>query len=650
MSPGKRQWRSRRRRNLPVAPPMAAPPPAGPIEPLPAVSGPSAIIRPAPAVPETLPIVAAIDFGTHGSGFAWARVGDLEENPNTLKINVSDQWPGSYVHYPKNLSALMLVGDKAEYWGFDARSKWVRAAAKVPAPNLSYVYAFKMALKPDKYRSSMPRGEGKIKVDTPQDAYPLIVAYLQEIRKVAISAITKTGYQEHQIRWCVTVPAIWEQQDRRLMRKAAVEAGFADGRLLLVQEPEAAALQCRVHMARRAADFGDEGTADDLGTDGARFVVVDCGGGTVDITAYRVLGPPGDDQRLMELCRASGGKLGSEYINSEFVAKVLTKHFGGVAVVDSLREQFPQDVREIVDKWEQEKVNLEIRIDAQTGEPHIADPVVITVPFPIGEYLRSQWPGVGNGVNHRIIVEPAEIEELFEVIVPGVLDEIEGRLDEVRQNAGPPPSGREILLLVGGFAGSEYLRERISRRFGKQVKIFVPDHPVAAVLFGAVRFCHRPGIIGSRRSRKTYGYTSFLPVEESADDQSRRKRNDEGEYRCLRFARQVQIGESVEVGKVTTTALYPMWEDQAGLEIRLLASTELNPRYPDSPGVEQIGSVNVDISESLGEPIAERAVTLEIRFGETEIQVECSNTKTGAPYKFTADFDYDIDPMPRPRY
>jgi molecular chaperone DnaK (HSP70) len=594
---------------------------------------------PALEPPAPLPIVAAIDFGTHGSGFAWARVRELEQDPNTSNIKFRDRWPGTDVNYPKNLSALMLDGEEVQYWGFEAKSKWARAMEEGPAQNhdLSYVYAFKMALKPSRYADSLPRGLGRIKVRTPLDAYPLIVAYLQKIQQVALEAILETGYKESQIRWCVTIPAIWDAADRTLMHRAAVEAGFPDERMFLVQEPEAAALQCRVHMDKLAADSGNESPQYDLRSDGARFMVVDCGGGTVDITAYRVNGPPGSEQKLMDLCRASGGKLGSENINRAFAEKVLPRHFGGQEVVNDLWRLFPHDMLEIIDTWEQRKVTLEVRVDDSSDKPKVTDSAWIPVPGLVEEYARSRR---GESGGHRIIVEPAEIEELFEEIVPKVLKEIEGRLEEVRQTAGPPPSGREILLLVGGFAASRYLQARIRLHFADRVAVVVPDRPAAAVMFGAVRFCHRPWIIWARCSRYTYGYAVYMPFQEGIDDGQPQAEDDQGKLHCSRFSRLVKIGESVEVGKATTTNLLPLRRSHEKVGIRLLASTEPDPRYPDEPQVVEVGSISVDISESVGQPISERNFILRVHFGETEIRAECRNPRTGNSYKVAVDFEY----------
>ena len=593
-----------------------------------------------PSIPKGKPlVVAAVDFGTHGTGFAWALVKDLEEDSNTSKINYYSEWPGTLTSYPKNLSALLLDGKEVKYWGHEAKRRWAQAIADSKEGNLSYAYAFKMALKPSQYADSLPRGQGRIKVQSPRDAYPLIVEYLKRIYQKAIEAILQTGYRETQVNWCVTIPAIWDAADRALMRDAAVEAGFPGQRLLLVQEPEAAALQCRVHTARLSVLTGKDGEHYDLHADGARFIVVDCGGGTVDITAYRVVGPPEGQQQLAELCKASGGKFGSEYINRAFVEKALTEHFGGREFIDKLQQRFPQDLLEIVDKWERAKVNLQVRADGQAGTIEVLDSVNLTIPSSIIDYTKKHHFPVREDGGHRIILQPAEIEEIFEGIISPVLKEIEGQLEEVRKNAGQP-SGPEILLLVGGFAASKYLQESIKLRFHDQIVLIVPEKPAAAVMFGAVRLCHRPTTIRSRRARYTYGYSCYLPFDETLDDESRRILDDEGRSHCERFVSVIRIGEAVEVGKITAEPLYPLVRRQDTITVVLLASTEADPRYSDDQHVSKLGYVTVDISESSGQELADRNITLELRFGDTEIRAGGSNPRTRKKYQTNVDFDY----------
>ena len=588
-----------------------------------------------PLVATRDPVVAAIDFGTHGTGFAWAIAEELDKDFNTSKINYISDWAGTLSSYPKNLSALLLDGDEVKYWGHEAKRRWARAIAESKEDNLGYAYAFKMALKPSQYADELPRGQGRIRVRTPQDAYPLIVAYLQKMKQTALEVIRRTGYQESGIHWCVTIPAIWDAPDQALMEKAAIEAGFPRQQLLLAREPEAAALQCRVHMARLSA--ADE-NYHDLSADGSRFVVVDCGGGTVDITAYQVVGSSEGEQQLVELCSASGGKFGSEYINRAFVENLLTRYFGGREILEELQQRFPLDMLELVDKWEREKVNVEVQVDDQSGKLRVVDSILLSVPYSIVDFMKQNLPS-NEWIHPRIKIEPVEVEELFESSVAAVLQETAERLKEVRLNDGPP-AGPEILLLVGGFAASKYLQESIRLRFGDEVRVIVPDNPAAAVMFGAVRLCHRPASIRSRRARYTYGYSFYQLAESPADDGRDQMPDDDGLLFCARFIPVVYIGESVEAGKEVDEIGLPLLRSTESVAITLLASTEHSPRYPDDPGVRRLGFLIVDLSESTGQPTSEREIRLRLHFGETNIRAEASNPRTGAEYHVEVRFDY----------
>lgn len=123
---------------------------------------------------------------------------------------------------------------------------------------------------------------------------------------------------DEDIRWVITVPAIWRSAAKQLMREAAYEAGLGYERLphqvLISLEPEAASLFCRQlkrHQLKTEKPAELQLTPDSLGKPrplkpwnrsaqresmyvdavldvcpGQRYMVVDCGGGTVDITVH----------------------------------------------------------------------------------------------------------------------------------------------------------------------------------------------------------------------------------------------------------------------------------------------------------------------------------------------------------------------------
>jgi hypothetical protein len=75
--------------------------------------------------------------------------------------------------------------------------------------------------------------------------------------------------ENQQISYVVTVPAIWSDKAKDLTRQAAVRAGIDQSKLMLITEPEAAALYCATLCKEADLKEGD------------RFVVCDAGGGTV---------------------------------------------------------------------------------------------------------------------------------------------------------------------------------------------------------------------------------------------------------------------------------------------------------------------------------------------------------------------------------
>ncbi len=68
-------------------------------------------------------VVAAIDFGTHGTGFAWASINHDNDDPARRRISFFDQWEHQPIAAAKNRSAVLL--DRADgsltAWGVSAR-------------------------------------------------------------------------------------------------------------------------------------------------------------------------------------------------------------------------------------------------------------------------------------------------------------------------------------------------------------------------------------------------------------------------------------------------------------------------------------------------------------------------------------------------
>lgn len=150
-----------------------------------------------------------------------------------------------------------------------------------------------------------PLPPGKSEIDVAAD-------YLFHLRQAMRNQLQKTlgevfNREERNIRYYLTVPAIWNDAGKAATRAAAIQAGFLrdenDNRLTLITEPEAAAMFCtktgllnvKVHDA---------------------VLIVDCGGGTVDLIAYEV-----EEEQpfsVAECTAGSGDSCGSTALNRNF--------------------------------------------------------------------------------------------------------------------------------------------------------------------------------------------------------------------------------------------------------------------------------------------------------------------------------------------
>mmetsp|Transcript_47375 Transcript_47375/g.34671 ORF Transcript_47375/g.34671 Transcript_47375/m.34671 type:complete len:99 (+) Transcript_47375:304-600(+) len=79
----------------------------------------------------------------------------------------------------------------------------------------------------------------------------LMVVISESLRFIAEKALKKLEEQvgkivKAKIRWVLTVPALWSEEHKQFMRKAAVNAGIVDSinsaNLLLCLEPEGASI------------------------------------------------------------------------------------------------------------------------------------------------------------------------------------------------------------------------------------------------------------------------------------------------------------------------------------------------------------------------------------------------------------------------
>lgn len=191
-----------------------------------------------------------------------------------------------------------------------------------------------------------------------------IADYLKALHKHVVEDVTKgfaKNYDPDTFRYCLTVPAMWSDLAKHSMRKAAVMAGLIkqndpQDRLILISEPEAAALYCERMCEQVNLKKGD------------RMLICDAGGGTVDLIVFEVI----DDRiqsnnRLKEVTKGIGESCGSVFLDEKFKA-LMQEKLGDqaktlpAAAMNNLMDQFVDNIKPEFDGLDDQYLSLPVSI------------------------------------------------------------------------------------------------------------------------------------------------------------------------------------------------------------------------------------------------------------------------------------------------
>lgn len=108
-----------------------------------------------------------------------------------------------------------------------------------------------------------------------------VLSHFKEDTLASLSSVSEVAHGVEDVTWVLTIPAIYDDFVKRFMRIAAHEAGIIStvdsSRLQLYLEPEAVCLAVNVKEAPMLCGAG------------TKAMILDCGGGTVDIITHEVL-------------------------------------------------------------------------------------------------------------------------------------------------------------------------------------------------------------------------------------------------------------------------------------------------------------------------------------------------------------------------
>ncbi|XP_038145562.1 heat shock 70 kDa protein 12A-like [Cyprinodon tularosa] len=560
--------------------------------------------------------IIAIDFGTAYSGYAYNITSIEGEIDPMLK-----KWGKEHgLETPKTPTSI-LFDEHGEFmkFGYEAKTAYIKMRGE-DAKKHYFFENFKMALYDRKLVRDVTIKAANGKEMTALKVFTEALRFLKEDALKTISSnVAGLQFLASDFNWVLTVPAIWDPSAKQFMREAATEAGIVtedtEEKLIIALEPEAASVWCKKLPSdgfitpNHNRDSLDE-------SPGTQYIVVDCGGGTIDITVHEVL----EGGALKELHKASGNDLGGQTVDKKF------KEFLGEIFCDGVWDEYEKNYPSEVHKMMYDFTRLK----------QVDEDVQITCPYNLGKLAQKK----------------KEIEDFFKSVEGAFWNEGSIRISKEKMRfffaeslKGITESLNEIfkkdfriefILLVGGYAGSQILRQHIFDQFADKCKVLCPFRAQEAIVKGAVQFGKNPELVASRKSAYTYG-TEIAEMFDQSKHKAEKKFLADGREMCGDvFMKLVSEGDDVSWDEIKEHTLYAVEAEQTAMSLTFFRTERQNVKYVDEWGVEEVASFEVDMPIVKGG--RKREVKLQIKFGSTEITATATDMASLSKGSVKIDF------------
>eukprot|EP01083_Nonionella_stella_P068815 182994_1 len=518
----------------------------------------------------------AIDFGTNGCALAIA---------HGNKVFIYDKWRGTNRSRTVKTKTHILLNEQKEVMNFGNNAKFLYSELEDKERKTKLFFErFKMALYEDKIKSTARANDDtkQNEVDTKQYieasngtsvlasiVFVQAFRHLQDKAKKFLFKVTKEKINDDEIQFILTVPAIWSEAAKNKMRRWISEAGLVDDNIIdqciVVYEPDCASLALQKEYFEHIYDKdgntmlphptliedpidSDDGSEHGEGfEEGDKYILVDAGGGTVDIACHQIM----RDGSVEEIIRPTGGKWGSCYVDDLYI--MLLNDIFGKDMMDLYRKEEPSQFVKIGDYFQLAKKTFSENQQCKTHR--------VQLPYEFLCYLEEQFEKMDRVVEDTVH-EYSKTLQYFHVLfkdeddISVVSSTSDGHMCDVKLISSNPNAQFEdsdeyleldcviwkcmfeskigkivdhihkllkkpslknccnYLCFVGGFASSKYLQERMREEFGSNtpynLRLIIPKKPILSVVEGAAYFGIRKNFIKARKLRYSYGMIVYL--------------------------------------------------------------------------------------------------------------------------------------------
>ncbi|KAJ8304660.1 hypothetical protein KUTeg_018243 [Tegillarca granosa] len=560
-------------------------------------------------------LVAAIDFGTSYSGYAYAFLSDYEKNPQGFHIQLNE-WTTNFTNErtAKTPTTVLFTPEKEfDSFGYEAEETFVNLIEKKEHRDWYYFKNFKMKLYDnlivnrdfiieDEFGKGMPA----------HTVFTACIKYMKShLRKVLDQR--NPGFPDESIFWVITVPAIWNESAKQFMREAANDAGIDGKQMVFALEAEAAALYCKALPEGKLSGTKDKSLLECF-QPGGKYMVLDLGGGTVDTTVHGVK----EDGGIVEIHKACGGPWGGTKVDSEFINYVLKML--GEDLMPNLKETCAWD-------WVRMEKELETRkrkVDLSSDKP-VRIEIPAKILFNSNKELKDLTSFNKMKVDHDLL------RTFFKPSIEHITKHIEDILKEVEDI--------QLILMVGGYSESDFVAQSLRKKI-PNLKIIVPIKASVSVLEGAVRFGFNPQSVVARICRFTYGFQCHIPFDKAVHPKEYLRVVDEEDICINIFQVLAEEGETIRLDEKRVYNFSSSHKSdkrkKITLQLPVYASKTKRPKYTTDDGCVKLGIVEIHPPEE-GWPNTVD-FNVKVYFGRTEFSIKVKDATSRENYKVTYNF------------
>ena len=562
-------------------------------------------------------VVVGIDFGSSGTGYAFSY-----NNPKDIRLGKfinqgTESKVPTQIILDSKLEKVLAFGNECDNY-MDSNND---------LSNNGELFF-------QKIKMNIYNGNYMIKPQNNSKEYPLedIISKLLEYIKENSFKYIQDSYPKitfEQIKYVVTVPAIWDLSMKGIMIKACEKAGLLNQKTDILNffalEPEAASMYCLVEEEKKNID-------PDCFKPEHPYIICDLGGGTGDIVTHCL----DIDGNIIEKYPPIGGNYGSDEIDKEMFTKVFYELFG-FKDYNSLKEK--NNKKENEEMWEEDelyhewnKIQEEIQSKKKITEDSkdklflincqlFKDFVDQSLEELVDNYnskCNIRWKVTIKNKKNWILFFPYNI--FFDLI-----EEHSKKIIEQLKNICEKVQDIESILYVGGYVSNDILFNNIKKNFN--LYHLRPNSPEIAVAKGAVLFGLNPDKIKIRIFPFTLGINCDDYWDEKIHGEKVTKYINpiDNKYLCLNsFHTFIKRGEAIPKNHSITHNFFML--NTRNLVLKFFKTLKNNPILWTEDGIDLIGSDTINFEKDF--PLNDLAFSVILKFGGTYVEAKCFHYKS----------------------